>query len=195
MKFDDERELEKLIVEMNKEQGYCAVADEVVGAMVRQVKLPGYGIADIVSVCVDADPGGVNIVVNLYELKNTTISCRDVAQISRYYTGIKRYINNVYLARIGHSQGKGGVFTVSIRGLLVGGGYADNDVCYLIDSIPWLECYHFSIGAKGVNFELSSGWYNKEEAKIKQDIKCGNIDKIIRDRYKEYLSFHNRTGR
>jgi hypothetical protein len=48
-------------------------------------------------------------------------------------------------------------------GYLVGPKYDNGDVCFLVDSIPWLECYHFSINFDGVRFDESSGWHTKDE--------------------------------
>ena len=168
MRFDNEAELERILLSYQKESGKCFVTGSYVDFLYQQLGIGQYGIIDLLGVRVLADPAAIFININIYELKINNIKLKDVAQISRYYQGIIEYLENAYsvpevcvnndlcVRRHNKLQGKRCRIEVDVRGILIGRAYdLPGYVCFLVDSIPWLDCYHYSIDRDGVKFELS----------------------------------------
>lgn len=153
----DEKELESHLCELHASN--CWPFRDV-DFLMRQLKLKGYGVADLVSVSILRDNNySVPIVsVIIYELKKGDIDLNAVGQISRYRTAIIRMLK----PNCGGDSNRKYYFEVN--GVLIGGGYTGGDVCYAVDNIDWLRCYHFDIDLfEGMEFHLSEGWYSTEE--------------------------------
>lgn len=165
MKFDNEKELENILVDVHKKTGLCHVLDESVGRLYQQFNLPGYGVIDLLGVDVcPYSPTEAYVGVTIYELKNTPITAGDAAQIARYFQGMRRYfdvVHGVNISPSGNCNTERVIF--HLKGVLVGPGYSNSDVCWIVDASPWLSCYHFSLGPSGIKYEDSSGWYNENE--------------------------------
>lgn len=182
MKFDDEKELENLIIESHNKNGVCPVSDCGYDSFEQQANLKGYGTIDILGVSGINDYDGIYLSITIYELKNRNITEKDVSQISRYYRGFLKHLEDHYEINGFDSDGngKGNNLNITVQGILVGSGYDGGDVCYLVDAIPWLSCYHFSIGINGVKFDLSGGWHSKNEADGRYIIGGIDIEDIIK---------------
>jgi len=186
MRFEDEKELEDLIVSFHAKKKFSPVTDEGYHKFLRQVLIKGYGVADIVAFDVFCDPGGVQIRVVIHELKNRLLNEKDVSQISRYFVGVTRYFEKNYgVDFCGGHEYEGPEITISIKGALVGSGYDGGDVCFLVDTIPWLDCYHFVLDVDGVKFEESRGWYKKDEPDSKYKFGDFDLDEMIQAVSKE----------
>lgn len=113
------------------------------------------------------------------ELKKDDIDLNALGQICRYKIGLSRFFNE-----LAEKKGSKYLEEVEISGILVGSDYASGDICYAVDSIDWLECYHYTLDlGEGIKFEESDGWHNSGE----------NFEKLhekIKDFKEEYLRFY-----
>ena len=60
----------------------------------------------------------------------------------------------------------------------------DGDICYTVDSIDWLSCYHYFLDlSTGIEFNTSFGWYNASED-------FNKLNKIITSHKDEYIDMY-----
>lgn len=91
--FDSELELEDYIFNKVKSGDVCPIDDEYYDMIFRQVNIGDYGIADIVKIQIDADPGCVDsLTVKVLELKKNIIDTKAIIQVIRYTEGIKHFM-------------------------------------------------------------------------------------------------------
>lgn len=128
------------------------------GKVFRQVSFPAYGIADLLYI--DIEPGPTPTVrITIVELKTNEIDLNAVGQICRYRKALSQYINHLFIKHPKHT------LNIEIEGILVGRQYSSGDVCYVIDSVDWLRCYHYNLSLHdGIDFEESGGWYRGDES-------------------------------
>lgn len=165
--LESEEELENFIVRETEstENDTNPLTDETIEYCFRQVDLGPYGTADIIFFDVYCEEYCVpELYIRIIELKKGDINLSAIAQISRYKTGLEYYIEN-----------KNFCGETRIEGILVGAGYDKNDgSCFLVDSIDWLDCYHYKLSlTEGITFEQSAGW-------MKENAEFSNLDKIIK---------------
>lgn len=164
--LENEKELENYLFELSKrtEPDFEHPLDTY-GKMFRQIEIKGYGVTDLISIYSEeryCDKKSVVVHVQIIELKKGKIDLVAVGQISRYVQGIQRIIDANDITR--EFKKTHIPIEFEITGTLVGNGVADGDVCFLIDSIPWLVCYSYNVSLnKGIEFNLESGWYNTGE--------------------------------
>jgi hypothetical protein len=143
------------------------------GKVFRQVNLPGYGIADLIAVDFDWFCGDVTCNIKLVELKKGAIDLVAIAQIARYRQALEDICDYHASKRRGYKIH----FHYNIRGVLVGEKLAHGDVCYLIDSVPWLELYTFDLSlASGIEFTEQSGWFRTDRR-----LDCPELVDLIKD--------------
>jgi hypothetical protein len=83
MTFEDEKELELLIVKAFEETQTNPIdGSSCFDSLTRQVSVKGYGIIDIFGTNVYYEEGMANIDICVHELKNNKITCADVGQIA-----------------------------------------------------------------------------------------------------------------
>ena len=188
MRFDNEDELERILMSYHENSGFCFVTNEEVGHLYQQVNIGPYGIIDMLGVTIETEPYMVSVNIIIYELKLNSIKAKDVVQISRYYKGVSEYLWNAYsigrevinselCARTFNRKcGKRCRVEVNLKGILVGKQYdMTSDVCFLVDSIPWLSCYHYSLGAEGIDFELDENWRSGKGLFGKETTDCQKV--------------------
>lgn len=194
MRFDSEAEFEGLIVEHHKNSGVCPILDETTQKMYRQINIPGYGVVDIVSVDVYADPGGVSCSIVLYELKVVPLADSHISQISRYYQGFIDYLERFYgFVWKGHGIGKlycdDIEISVNISAAIVTQKDPNiSDACYAIESSDWLRWFVFKLDiAKGVVFEEQDGWYATSRTQKKLCEDRFNFDCLLEQGIETYV--------
>jgi len=91
-----------------------------------QVNLHGYGIADIISTCIDSDSF---IHIDIFELKARPLKMNDIAQVMRYRQGVDSFME--YLVSTGDlEQNQHDSYAIQCN--LVGSGL-DDDIKYFIN--------------------------------------------------------------
>lgn len=152
IKFDNEAELEKFIIE-NKSH-FTEALDLGEGEFYTQIKLGGYGRLDIIHVnnsCPEV------VYISIIELKNEKLKSQDMAQLCRY---IK------CLEKAGESSG----FIFEVSGILLGPKtFPDStDNCFIFNRVEGVSCVEFSLGVNGFELDVmgdyvpSSGIDNDE---------------------------------
>jgi hypothetical protein len=142
-KLDQERELEEYLYKLTQnESPYFEPADEVYTYIFRQFKIDSYGTADLIYMnCGYHDDLRLHIV----ELKKGPIDLAALTQIARYRQGIKHHLSLIYPDEKNRPE-------LQVTGSLIGDSMKDG-INYLIDSIPWLDCYTFKLSLEsGVEF-------------------------------------------
>lgn len=128
------------------------------GKKLRQVNLGSYGIADIV--CINPTWGGFgfgkNLNIQVIELKKEAITEQTLMQAGRYCTAIKRLL----MSKLNVKS-----YEMEIEIVLIGKSVnTSSDFCYLIDFIPNLQVYTYSIDLdKGVLFTRQKGYMMSNE--------------------------------
>ncbi|MCK5613372.1 hypothetical protein KAR91_66495 [Candidatus Pacearchaeota archaeon] len=128
---------------------------ECYGDCFRQVPIKGYGIIDLLYIHIDNDPAENRplISITIVELKKDYIDLNALGQICRYKIALERFFENSK-----HN------LRYEIKGVLVGSDYASGDICFTVDAIDWLSCYHYSISlTDGISFSYENGWYRDDE--------------------------------
>jgi len=183
-----EKELEDYLFDWSpnspyeEEEGHPLGIDH--GNIFRQVNIKGYGVIDLLSVKIECEGELIpSIIIDIIELKKGVIDYNALGQISRYKVALEKFISEL-------REEKGFKYfkNLEIRGILVGDNINLNgDLCYAIQSIPWLSLYTYDIGLReGISFELSYGWSNNDEnfSDLYRRIK----DDFIRPYIAEYTS-------
>lgn len=155
--FEREKDLEDLLYE-HMENGTCLVTGDHVVEAYRQVDSGGYGIIDLLSICVDGDMesglGEPSLLIHVYELKNGPIKIAAVQQIARYRKAMRRALD-------GQKYFSGGRMQFHLIGNAID---TESDMVYVADSMPDLTLWTFSIDPEsGIEFEDHEGWYLKNE--------------------------------
>jgi hypothetical protein len=172
-----EEELEDYLFKYDSSDGDSPMG--TYGKVYRQFEIKGYGIIDLLYVDISPGCNFPVIKVVIVELKKDKIDFNALGQICRYKVALERFFDEL-------REKKDCKYfeELEIHGVLVGNKYANGDICYSIDTIDWLECYHYEIDLScGAEFRESSGWYNEGE----------NFKKLyskIKDFKEEYLKFY-----
>ena len=134
------------------------------GKCFRQVNLGGYGIIDLLYIDIKSEcappeyPQYPYVTITVVELKKGSIDFSSLGQICRYKRGLERFLSQQINKRY-HITSR-----IKVEGVLVGSDYANGDICYTIDQINWLECWHYNLDLKeGIELEHSTGWYRDDE--------------------------------
>jgi hypothetical protein len=120
----------------------------------RQVRLGGYGIADIVGIRSYRDESGICIDVHIIELKNTTLSPAHLAQVARY----KHFFDEV---------AENQPIQMDVQASLIGKKTfpTSDDFVYLCQSIPWVQVYEFRLDPmSGLSLDVVSGWTSDSDS-------------------------------
>lgn len=170
--LSSEKELEDYLFGLEQDEDFPLPC---YGKVFRQVSFPAYGIADLLYINIEPGPTPT-VRVTIVELKANEIDLNAVGQICRYRKALLRYVDHLFEKHPKHKN------NIEIDGILVGKQYASGDVCYVVDSVDWLSCYHYDLSLhNGIDFEESEGWYNKGE-------NFGPLSKIATEFVSEYLS-------
>lgn len=171
-----ERELEDFFY-TKKEDGRTVFppTDEEYDYVYRQFHLKPYGIIDLLYIdCNYHDDVRIHIV----ELKKDRLDSSALIQIAKYKQGIKHHINLLFPNTERQPN-------IEITGSLVGTEQSGEDMCFLMDSIPWLTCYLYKISLeKGIEFKAVAkpgdglNWYMPGES-IKPLTKLKN--RLVKD--------------
>lgn len=151
----------------------------VYGKCYRQVEIKGYGIIDLLYIDISPNNTFPQIDIRIVELKKDNIDLSALGQICRYKAGLERFIDTL-------KDKKGSKYfqNLEMSGILVGSDYATGDICYAVDTIDWLECYHYKLDlGVGITFEESSGWYSTEE-------NFKGLNKYVREWKKKYIELY-----
>lgn len=131
---------------------------EIDGYKKQQVRIGGYGIADIICLSRDTDVhvDRVYQVVNIhiYELKKDKIDANTMMQAYRYLKGIKRYFEK-------RKVFKGVIVNYIIH--LIGKEICMGDFAYLLGVIPNMNAYTYSYDFDGITFNNEHSYYLREE--------------------------------
>ena len=183
MLFEDEKEMEDIVFQAMRD-GRCLCTGEIYSHVFRQFEIKGYGVIDILCLSLAKSCTTINVDIHIYELKNANINHQAIMQIARYKQGVERYIKNQFVTTAKRKQAA----NVNIYGHILGLGYASQeDICFLVDSIPWLDCFFCAITKDGVFFKKSSGWYNKAEDFSWKNKRINHITRYIPATYKNVL--------
>jgi hypothetical protein len=154
--LESENELENFLVELYNSDEWPLPGG---GQLFRQVKVSTYGIIDLITVEIEAGVKVPNICVTIYELKKGKIDLTAVGQISRYKTAVERFLD----ASVRNGRGEK-IYDYTVFGVLVGDGYANGDVCFVVDNADWLCFYEYELSLKGgIGFNHDEGWKNTDE--------------------------------
>ncbi len=169
IELDSEKELEDYLYE-HMIYGYCPVSCEPIHQVYRQYDLGGYGVVDLVTLKQSDIDGEKHMHFNIIELKKGEIKADHIAQISRYYAGVKKYLTDKRESPIGLSFGF----------WLVGEKYNNNnDVMFLADNISWLTVYTYDfLLDNGINFRTGGTWERSGAT-------LNGIEKLIKWRLEE----------
>jgi len=157
--FDSEKDFENFLIENDS---YFSGLFKLHNANIyQQLNLGPYGVADIVAVeeMPHEDPGRKTISVKIFELKNTPLKHEHISQISRYREFFMNSDRHLY-------------HKLAIKGYLIGKKTfpADDDFCFLCQSIPWLDVCEFSLDPiSGIEIRVVSGW--KVSGAVDEDYK------------------------
>ena len=153
--LNSEKELEDYLFGLEQDEDFPLPCS---GKVFRQVSFPTYGIADLLYI--DMEPAPTPTVrISIVELKVNEIDLNAIGQICRYRQALHRYINHLFKKHPEHKK------AIKCKGILVGKEYANGDICYVVDSIPWLSCYHYDLSLRnGIDFVQSEGWYREDES-------------------------------
>jgi hypothetical protein len=135
MKLEAEKELETYLYGLKEnDHPFFEPADEHYDHVFRQFSIPPYGIADLLYIHCNYHDG---IKLHIVELKKNPLDHAAITQIARYRQGIKHHIELIFPDENKRPE-------VEVTGSLVGPSLA-KDVCYLIDSIAWLDCHSYKL--------------------------------------------------
>jgi len=112
MCFPSEKTLEDFVCEKLEDENYFPITKKYHQAWFRQVKIPEYGIPDII--LLDGKTGMYDAQFTIVELKNTELCADHLNQLGRYMTAFRRYIG------IGQADGKRFSGDVLVKGILAG---------------------------------------------------------------------------
>lgn len=148
-----EKDLETIIFETENTL-ICDRGMFIRGEKKRQLRLGGYGVADIVTFrrVRNNPPDFFNykshIEITVYELKQKTINSTTLMQAYRYCKGIQSYIK----------QTRGFSFPIKFQVVLVGKELCNGDFCYVPDFIPNLTVYTYSYDFDGISFNQEANY-------------------------------------
>lgn len=160
---------------------------DIRGKLFRQVNIGGYGIADLISVEIERDRWGYDVIVTIYELKKEQINVDTLTQACRYRQGIQRFVN----ARYGDAIED---FYLTINITLIGKTVeTQSDFVFLlnrcIDDCN-LSVYTYKYDIDGLCFEEVCGEWHK--AKEKLDAVDFDLSKMSMDDKKQMLGILNK---
>ncbi len=144
IKFESEKHLEDFISENRNSSSL----KDFLGpwkTIKRQVRLGGYGIADLITLYPERLPWGETMVTaNIIELKSVALNMDALGQLSRYMTAVKEVLN------VNHVYGTLLAPSVEVTG----------DFAYILNNLPEnIRCFTYSLDLDGFNInEASSNW-------------------------------------
>lgn len=120
-----------------------------------QVNLHGYGVADIISTCIDSD---LCIHIDIFELKARPLKITDIAQVMRYRQGVECFMK--YLVSTGDLE-QGQYDSSVIQCNLVGSGL-DDDIKYFINGQNSIDIDDVLVSFFVYNFDAFNGLMFKD---------------------------------
>lgn len=178
-----EKELEDYLFEWTPNDPYEEEEGHPLGFnyenILRQVNIQGYGIVDLLSIDITCQGELMPCIdINIIELKKGIIDYNALGQICRYKAALDRFFADLRRLK-GHKYLK----NLNVTGTLVGSDLnQQGDLCYAVESIPWLSLYTYELDLReGITFELSSGWHNPSEdfSSLHKKIKDDFINQFI----------------
>jgi len=147
--FDSEKNLEDMFID-NIEHFSKMLCDDDGYKVIRQPKFGSYGTGDILLYkkyfVAETQPA---IEFHLLELKNTKLNHHHISQCARYKSFFHDFFEYCpYVCEIN-------IHLIGLKTLPVSG----SDLCYLAQSIDWLEVYELGFSpSKGIVLENTPGW-------------------------------------
>ena len=132
----------------------------------RQVKLFGYGTADIIGVHTEHDDLMAVMNINIYELKIGKIDFNAIGQVCRYVKAVKRFV------RKNKRPSKLSGLAIHVSGIVIGSKMGSGDVCYLSDAIEDVSAYSYKIDAiDGLVIHAEEDWFQTGEQLVLSNTK------------------------
>jgi len=185
--FESEKELEDYICEKLEENKHCPIGDESVDMYFRQLNIGAYGVADIVKISFNLS--SPEICITVLELKKEKITLSTIAQVARYMTGIKHFINERYTNKSKY---------ITVFGEVAAPGICtDDDACYLSGQLDNIKIYDISCCLDTGFISSDGGVWVKTEPNFKN---LNEASKAIKENYVEckrgcFDSFNNMPAR
>ena len=167
--FPSESAIEDFIYKKILTEQCCPISEDAVAYILKQPRLGAYGIADLIKIDFEHNPFEKSLELVVVELKNEPLKPRDLAQLTRYMSGVNHMMAS-YCSRLN--------IDLTIRGELVGIGY-DGDFVYMLEHISdYIDCYTLNITIEnGLEVKkLGDGWYRTDSNKK-------DISKMVREVY------------
>lgn len=174
--FPSEKFIEDYVFESINENAQCPVSGQDVDYVLRQHEITGYGVSDLIKICVRDS----NIYITVLELKNEPLKEAHLSQLARYMRGIQRQLHRYQ--KIGYQ--------IHIDGELAGPVRSDkdSDFVFLIGRLTDISVYKIKLSmAQGFEAErVSTSWFNSSEnlsgayPVIKDLINSGILDQVQR---------------
>lgn len=155
--FASERQIEDFVFNQMTEDSYNPILEDVhEGLAWRQVSVPGYGIADIVTVEMLVD----SWVVTVYELKNEVLNEKHVGQVARYMRGIERTLRSYPRRVFGDRH-------MVMRGVIAGPFEPKGDLVYLLPKLSAIRAFSLSLDMLNgfAAQRIEGGWFNSGETR------------------------------
>lgn len=151
--FDSEKALEDIFVEYYEhfaQRCFHLPPDNV--RLIRQPKLPGYGVGDVLFVSQWETPSGKKeLFVTLFELKNTPLKYEHFGQVARYKTFFEKLEESLGICIM--FDAKLIVLQTDFKNPSTG------DLCFLAQTIDWLRVHEVVIKPhKGIDLKEVAGW-------------------------------------
>lgn len=170
-----EHEIEEIIEQYSLTKDGCDKISErglpVNSSLLRQVRIGGYGIIDLMSVRATFKSENILIELSVYELKKDKVDIGSVLQLCRYMSGIEHLLND----HKSYLESKHGMkmCLYPTYGYLIGKKIdTRDDIVYLYDHLDEdISIYEYSIDLdKGILFkEVNRGW-TLTEPEFKDDL-------------------------
>ena len=167
--FPSESAIEDFIYKKIVTERFCPVSSMDIDYILRQPRLGAYGIADLIKIVLTRNPYETTLDIVVMELKNEPLKPRDLAQLTRYMSGVKHMVSS-YCSRMN--------IGLAISGELVGTGFEEDFVYILEHLTDDIDCYTLNITIEeGLDVNLlESGWY--KTASNRRD-----VSKVVREIY------------
>jgi len=175
-----EKDLEDIIYETDnaklRERGL-----PIYGLKLRQVRLGGYGVADLITIQLRANNQthpednityyfGHTLIITIYELKQESIGFNALGQCFRYSKAIEGIINGLDLNLYS-------IEDFELYRVIVGSKIdRSSDFCYLINHTDFISAYTYDYGFEGISFNISKEWYKPNAVtKIIENLNNKNV--------------------
>ena len=171
-----EKDIEDLIFEASQSQKGREIllnrGLNICTPLKRQVNLGSYGIADLI----DVIPDNTAISYNVIELKKVSLSIEDILQLSRYITGMNRFLRENTPDFANYHNVRGTLIGPDLKGT--------KDIGYLINQLYGIHVltYNYDL-EKGLKFTHLHGFHKSNEILASDsDIHLG-MQSILSDHY------------